>query len=263
MELVLSKKQTPIEIALDIDETGHTTAKKLYAWLELDASQYSRWTKTYIVENEFSTEGEDYSTLESKTSGQGGRPSVDYLLSASFAKKLAMSSRSPKGEETRNYFVNVEKALAEVAKKSEAALTPAEMFLQNAQLMVEQERRLVSIENKQEKLSDEFSQMEVSFSDSIDRMNKRIADTEERIEREYGEEHYTIMAYASLKGYGKYLETKDYSILGKMATSLSKVNGCKITHIHSTKYAYVGVYHISILEEVFNDFFNRELNSKK
>lgn len=262
MELVLSKKQTPIEIALDIDETGHTTAKKLYAWLELDASQYSRWTKTYIVENEFSTEGEDYSTLESKTSGQGGRPSVDYLLSASFAKKLAMSSRSQRGEETRDYFIKVEKALVKTVEKEET-VTPAEALLKSVQLLVEQEKRLASVETKQEKLSDEFSQMEVSFSDSIDRMNKRITDTEERIEREYGEEHYTIMAYASLKGYGKYLEKKDYSTLGKMATSLSKVNGCKITHIHSTRYAYVGVYHISILEEVFNDFFNRGLNSKK
>lgn len=262
MDLVLSKKQTPIEIALDIDETGHTTAKKLYAWLELDTSQYSRWTKTYIVENEFSTEGEDYSTLESKTSGQGGRPSVDYLLSASFAKKLAMSSRSQRGEETRDYFIKVEKALVKTVEKEET-VTPAEALLKSVQLLVEQEKRLASVETKQEKLSDEFSQMEVSFSDSIDRMNKRIADTEERIEREYGEEHYTIMAYASLKGYGKYLGKGDYSTLGKMATSLSKVNGCKITHIHSTRYAYVGVYHISILEEVFNDFFNRGLNSKK
>lgn len=263
MELVLSKKQTPIEIALDIDETGHTTAKKLYAWLDLRPGDYSRWVNQNIINNPYAENGTDYSARERKTSEEGGRPSVDYLLSASFAKKLAMSSRSLKGEETRNYFINVEKALAEVAKKSEAALTPAEMFLQNAQLMVEQERRLASIENKQEKLSDEFSQMEVSFSNSIDRMNKRIADTEERIEREYGEEHYTIMAYASLKGYGKYLETKDYSTLGKMATSLSKVRGYKISHVPSAKYVYVGVYHISILEEVFSDFFNRELNSKK
>lgn len=34
--------QTPIEIALGIDEEGMTTARKLYAFLELDSSNYSR-----------------------------------------------------------------------------------------------------------------------------------------------------------------------------------------------------------------------------
>lgn len=34
--------RTPIEIALGIDEEGMTTARKLYAFLELDSSNYSR-----------------------------------------------------------------------------------------------------------------------------------------------------------------------------------------------------------------------------
>lgn len=40
---------TPIEIALGIDENGMTTAKKLYEFLELDKSNYSRWLKRNIV----------------------------------------------------------------------------------------------------------------------------------------------------------------------------------------------------------------------
>ena len=40
-ELESTKMQTPIEIALGIDENGMTTARKLYAFLELDSRNYS------------------------------------------------------------------------------------------------------------------------------------------------------------------------------------------------------------------------------
>ena len=81
--IVLKKKQTPIEIALDIDETGHTTARKLYAWLELDKSQYARWVRTNIAENPYAEEGTEYSTLMSKTYLSGDR-------SRAIAMQLAM-----------------------------------------------------------------------------------------------------------------------------------------------------------------------------
>lgn len=42
---------TPIEIALGIYENGMTTAKKLYEFLELNPSNYSKWYKTNIIEN--------------------------------------------------------------------------------------------------------------------------------------------------------------------------------------------------------------------
>ena len=154
--IVLNKKQTPIEIALDIDETGHTTARKLYAWLELDKSQYARWVRTNIAENPYAEEGTEYSTLMSKTSEQGGRPTVDYNLSASFAKKLAMSSRSPKGEETRDYFIKVEEALVKVATKP---MTEAELALWSAQILVEQERKMRELEERQLEQEDEIKEI--------------------------------------------------------------------------------------------------------
>ena len=109
--IVLNKKQTPIEIALDIDETGHTTAKKLYEWLELRPADYSRWVKANITENPYAVEGIDYSLFFLFTTARGGRPTKDYLLTETFAKMLAMSSQTPKGEEARNYFLNAEENL--------------------------------------------------------------------------------------------------------------------------------------------------------
>ena len=55
-EIMNVTNQTPIEIALQIDEDGFTTAKKLYEWLELSPQHYSDWWKKNILENEFATE---------------------------------------------------------------------------------------------------------------------------------------------------------------------------------------------------------------
>lgn len=60
--------RTPIEVALNIDSEGMTTARKLYDFLGLAQGQFSRWAKTNITDNEFATENEDYwgSTLMSR-----------------------------------------------------------------------------------------------------------------------------------------------------------------------------------------------------
>lgn len=52
-EVLITSEQTPIEIALGIDEEGMTTARKLYSFLELAQGQFSRWCKRNIIENDF------------------------------------------------------------------------------------------------------------------------------------------------------------------------------------------------------------------
>ena len=46
-----SESQTPIEIALQIDENGMTTASNLYAFLELHPAHFSDWCKRNIKNN--------------------------------------------------------------------------------------------------------------------------------------------------------------------------------------------------------------------
>ena len=52
-EVTITNNQTPIEIALKIDENGHTTARALYEFLEMDKSNFSRWAGKNIEQNEF------------------------------------------------------------------------------------------------------------------------------------------------------------------------------------------------------------------
>ncbi len=66
------------------------------------------------MDNQFASENADYKVLAIKCENPaGGRPSQDYSLSIDFAKKLCMISKSPRGEEARDYFIEVEKRYKE------------------------------------------------------------------------------------------------------------------------------------------------------
>lgn len=140
-----TSKQTPIEIALQIDEQGRTTARALYDFLELAKGQFSRWVKTNILENRFAEENVDYEVFDIYVENpQGGRPSQDYKLTAPFAKKLAMMCNNEQGEQARAYFLAVEEKLKGVVQKApqlaselevtkiQAQKTRAEAMLLNA-----------------------------------------------------------------------------------------------------------------------------------
>ncbi len=100
---------TPIEIALGIDENGMTTAKRLYEFLELNPSNYSRWVKSNISENQFADDGVDYwSLVMDDERNFNPNPTQDFKLTAHFAKKLSMTQKNQKGEDAREYFTKVE-----------------------------------------------------------------------------------------------------------------------------------------------------------
>ena len=126
-EIMEAIEQTPIEIALEIDADGMTTARKLYSFLELAPQHFARWCKKNIIENDFATENEDYMRLttngETPTGGKVERE--DYRLTAQFAKKLSMMSKSERGEQARDYFTSVEdKAKEMIIAMREASKDP-------------------------------------------------------------------------------------------------------------------------------------------
>lgn len=156
----ITANQTPIEIALGIDSQGRTTAKRLYEFLELDKSHYNRWCRTNVLGNKFAIENEDYWKLAMdgefmKKTGRGN--TADYKLTANFAKKLAMASGSPKGEEAREYFLRTETALKDVTIKRDAELLQMKaacfdmrQLLESSNREMEQMRRqLQALENRQ------------------------------------------------------------------------------------------------------------------
>ena len=116
---VVIEERTPIEVVLEVDKDGFTTAKKLYKWLELDDGNYARWVKMNILENPFAEEGVDYVPIKNRQKGRG-RFSRNYKISASFAKKLATILRTGKGERARIYFSMVNNTLIKLSEEQRA-----------------------------------------------------------------------------------------------------------------------------------------------
>lgn len=106
--------RTPIEVALEIDSDNMTTAKKLYAFLQLNPAHYARWCKTNIMNNEFAEESIDYWAFT--PNGEcGGQTTTDYKLTAHFAKKLSVKGNSARAEEAREYFTTLEEKVKQKA----------------------------------------------------------------------------------------------------------------------------------------------------
>ena len=162
-EIMEATEQTPIEIALGIDADGMTTARKLYAFLELAPQHFARWCKKNITENDFATENEDYTRLttngETPTGGKNERE--DYRLTAQFAKKLSMMSKSERGEQARDYFTSVEdKAKEMIVAMREASKDPMKMLKLHYQAVEQVDKKVDHAIGKVDALEERFDKME-------------------------------------------------------------------------------------------------------
>lgn len=187
-ELTLhTSNQTPIEIALGVDSEGCTTARRLYAFLELRPDNFSRWCKKNILNNQFAEENVDYLRLvfydETPTGGKIQRD--DYKLTATFAKKLSMIAGGIKGEQARNYFLKTEDSLKQVVLHRDDELD--QLKIQTFNLVAANaalEQKLLQLEQRQteieEKLSHGFSDNErTAMAECFARLGQMLTATPE------------------------------------------------------------------------------------
>lgn len=128
MNEVMNNKanQTPIEIALGIDERGYTTARALYDFLDMPKQNFARWAKKNIEENEYFEETVDWWGVFTM---KNGNECKDYRLTTDFAKHLSMESHSAKGKIARQYFLKVEEKLKETVHRPVPMTVPKQIQL--------------------------------------------------------------------------------------------------------------------------------------
>ena len=156
--------KTPIEIALQIDKDGMTTASKLYTFLELLPSNFARWCKKNIVNNKFATENEDYFPFimqEERDKPKNPKPKTDYKLTSEFAKKLSMTGNTEKHEQARNYFIACEQGLKIATAKLQARNDDIQALAQSVNNLVQK------IDNKFDSLEARVSTLENTTPKSL------------------------------------------------------------------------------------------------
>lgn len=190
-DLETTKMQTPIEIALGIDENGMTTARKLYEFLELAQGQFSRWARANITENEFATENEDWWGFDIDVEGNIVK---DYRLTAHFAKKLSCKGNGEKAELAREYFTTIEERAKQAAINRSQLSPQMQMFYAiadgQAKMELEQKRQaeqMNRIEQKQDAIADTFQKTD-DTEDFQKWANDRIAQIAEsrKFDKGYG-----------------------------------------------------------------------------
>lgn len=144
--------QTPIEVALQIDENGMTTASNLYTFLELHPAHFSDWCRRNIKNNKFAIENEDYTvfTFESENPKVGGRPKTDYKITSDFAKKLSMTGNTERHEQARQYFIACEQGLKVATQKLQSSVNTDKL----ASAIENMNNVLFSINNRLTKLEE-------------------------------------------------------------------------------------------------------------
>ena len=80
-------------IKVQANENGQqvVSAREFYDYLGYDKSQWSRWYRKNILDNEFAIENADYQGFDTMSNGNETK---DFAITVDFAKRLAMMARS-------------------------------------------------------------------------------------------------------------------------------------------------------------------------
>ena len=118
------------------DGVSAVMGRDLHAFLEVD-TEYRHWMPR-MIEYGFSA-GQDF-TVKNDRNPNGGRPSLNHIVSLDMAKEISMIQRTDKGKQARQYFIECERK----AKRAPAELTRLELL----QIAMESEKERLALEAK-------------------------------------------------------------------------------------------------------------------
>lgn len=113
---------------------------------------------------------------------------------------------------------------------SKHPLSPSELLLRQAQILVENEKKIMALEDKTTELRTEVEEIKQRTTTDLHQS--------------------TIVAFVSRNNIK--LEVNKYGAMGKKASSICKKRGIAVTKIHDVRWGMVSVYPDPVLEEVFN-----------
>ena len=129
------------------EEVNSVSLREVYLDLGYAEDTFSTWCKRNLIVG--FNEGSDYISLfpQKKKKGSGGNNKKDYIVTLDTAKNLAMMSKTPKGKEVRNHFIQIEKIAKNILgkKRIELELKKMESEIDHKAEMFRQEEIIAKI----------------------------------------------------------------------------------------------------------------------
>ena len=168
-------------------------------------------------------------SLTEGTSPKGGNPNMN-IVNEPGLYVLVLGSRKPEAKDFKRWITH--EVIPSIRKTGSysVALSPAELLVKQAQLLLEHERRMDAVEENQKALAEDITEIKAQI-----------------------ETHptgwYTVAGYASLTGAN--IALHEAKRLGKRAAALSRDCGYAIGKTPDARFGHVNVYHEDVLKEVF------------
>lgn len=156
-----------------------------------------------------------------------GKSNRNYLITKKGVAQLigGYNSAVPKAFELNVSYINEFERMENYIRNQQARpLTPAEQLLAQAQLMVNMENRLNTIE-------------------------KNTARLENNLRRTITNEYFTVIGYANFRGINA--DTYNSSVIGRKASKICKDCGLAIGKVIDSKYGTINTYPLDVLDEIF------------
>ncbi len=225
--------QELIKITTNEQGSEAVSGRELHKFLEVK-EKFTDWCKR-MFEYGF-LEKQDYILVsEKKVTKNNKNPIskfIDYALTLDTAKEIAMLSRTEKGKQARQYFIECERIAKD--RKQVIPLAQLEILTKAIELNTELQKEHLHIKERLDRLDESAARKQMQISENS--------------------EWKTVADYA--KSIFKRINIDQAKDLGYKSKMLSKEIGCELRQIRTDPRShYKGIYPIEILDKVFREFF--------
>lgn len=153
---------------------------------------------------------------------------------------------------TDDFAWEVQEQLVDGYFDTHKPMSTAEYLLQQAQLIVEHERRIQRLENGQQVVASHVLDAKREAREANEKATEAFEAASAALTHKFGQAgFYTVVAFAKAKGL--HLDLNQAKLRGARASQLSREKDSKIIRVPDERFGNVNSYHESILFKVFED----------
>ncbi len=212
-ELIVVKQNV-----IGTEEVNSIDARELYNFLEL-RENFNEWIKRYLSNDSEYKFVINSDFCRSSCVASNGRKMETYILSIDMAKELCMLSKTEKGKQARQYFIECERRL-----RAPVAMTLEEQLVKSAQALLA--------------LRQDMNQIAISQRTLEEKVDAFTA----------GMEYYSIVAFCNINRLK--VDLKEAAKMGSKASRICRNNGYIVGKITDPRFGMVNTYPVSVLEEI-------------